>query len=483
MTSHRQSAAGSFSSGAATDATGRDARSGEPPVRRAGKPPAQRPRRALLVDEAKILVRAGGGGKGSVSFRREKFAPRGGPDGGDGGRGGHIYIAADSKHRTLIEFLRRVHFRAGNGGHGSGNKKHGRNGRDLTISVPVGTVVWDEQTGEPLADLAAAGTQCQVARGGSGGRGNARFATSRHQAPRFAEKGEPGQERSLRLELKLLSDVGIVGVPNAGKSSLLARVSAARPKIADYPFTTLEPILGVVRVDEERSFVLADLPGLIEGSHMGHGLGHEFLRHVERTRVILHVLDMASDRDPVAAFDTINRELSLYSAALAQVPQVVAANKIDLPFARERLPAVRGELQKRGLPGRAGDVFAISALTGDGLQPLIYRLAERLDALPAPAQSAGWRTPPLIMPLKPARPAIEPVQVERISPGLFRLAGTGIERMAAKLDKSNAEALARFHRSLERMGVIRELRANGAAEGDRVLIGKEEFDFVESQEL
>jgi GTP-binding protein len=443
------------------------------------------PARPGLVDEARIFVRAGDGGKGSVSFRREKFVPRGGPDGGDGGKGGHIHIVADSKQRTLIEFVRRVHFRAGNGSHGSGNKKHGRKGRDLAISVPVGTVVWDDQTAEPLADLAAAGSQCLVARGGSGGRGNARFATSRRQAPGFAEKGEPGEERWLRLELKLLSDVGIVGMPNAGKSSLLTRVSAARPKIADYPFTTLEPVLGVVRVDEERSFVLADLPGLIEGSHAGHGLGHEFLRHVERTRLILHLLDMASDRDPIVAFDAINRELSLYSApgragpmpgpasgpgragALAQLPQVVAANKIDLPFARERLPGVRRELQKRKL-----DVFAISALTGEGVQALMYHLAGRLETLPAPVEQ--------IEPAPVIRPrGIEPVQIERISPGLFRVAGTGIERMAAKLDKSNAEALARFHRSLERMGIIRELRGKGAAEGDRVLIGKEEFDFVE----
>jgi GTP-binding protein len=452
------------------------------------------PARPGLVDEARIFVRAGDGGKGSVSFRREKFAPRGGPDGGDGGKGGHIHIVADSKQRTLIEFVRRVHFRAGNGSHGSGNKKHGRKGRDLTISVPVGTVVRDDQTAEPLADLAAAGVQCLVARGGSGGRGNARFVTSRRQAPGFAEKGEPGEERWLRLELKLLSDVGIVGMPNAGKSSLLARVSAARPKIADYPFTTLEPVLGVVRVDEERSFVLADLPGLIEGSHAGHGLGHEFLRHVERTRLILHVLDMASDRDPIVAFDAINRELSLHSArgrasALAELPQVVAANKIDLPFARERLPGVRRELQKRGLarpakrdpaprgPQSGGlDVFAISALTGEGVRALMYHLAGRLETLPAPAEQV--EPAPVIRPR-----GIEPVQIERISPALFRVAGTGIERMAAKLDKSNAEALARFHRSLERMGIIGELKGKGAAEGDRVLIGKEEFDFVESQEL
>jgi GTP-binding protein len=461
-------------------------------------------RKRLLVDEAKIFVRAGDGGKGSVSFRREKFVARGGPDGGDGGRGGHIYLLTDPKKRTLVEFLDRVHFRSESGSHGSGNNRHGRRGLDLTIRIPVGTVVWDEQAGGMLADLAAAGVQCLVARGGSGGRGNARFATSRYQAPRFAEKGEPGQQLWLRLELKLLSDVGLVGMPNAGKSSLLARVSAARPRIADYPFTTLEPVLGMVRPDEDRSFVLADLPGLIEGSHTGHGLGHEFLRHVERTRLILHVLDLASDRDPVSDFDTINRELFLHSPALAEAPQVVAANKIDLPFARERLPAVRDELRKRGL-----EVFAISAVTGEGVQLLIYHVAGRLEALSAPVEQepveastdsaeltppeaakaeaapslAGRQKrrkrsegPPVISPFK-----IEPTRVECISAGLFRVAGTGVERMAVKLDKSNAEALTRFHRSLERMGIIRELKAKGAREGDKVLIGKEEFDFLEEE--
>ena len=333
----------------------------------------------MFVDEVEIHVRAGDGGRGCVSFRREKFVPRGGPNGGDGGRGGSVILEADEGLGTLLDFRYRRHYAAPRGGHGEGSDRHGANGGDLVLRVPVGTTVRERDTGLLLGDLTADGERLDIARGGRGGRGNARFATSTHRAPRHAEPGEPGEERGLRLELRLLADVGVVGFPNAGKSTLVARLSAARPKIADYPFTTLVPTLGLVRLDVERSFVIADVPGLIRGAAEGKGLGLRFLRHLERTRVLVHLLDLdpATGRDPVEDWRTIQAELRAYSPELAARPQLVAANKIDLEGAAPRLKRVVAMGRRRRLP-----VFPLAARTGHGLAELRAAIGAALAAAP-----------------------------------------------------------------------------------------------------
>ncbi len=333
----------------------------------------------MFVDEVEIHVRAGDGGRGCVSFRREKFVPRGGPNGGDGGRGGSVILEADEGLGTLLDFRYRRHYAAPRGGHGEGSDRHGANGGDLVLRVPVGTTVRERDTGLLLGDLTADGERLEIARGGRGGRGNARFATSTHRAPRHAEPGEPGEERGLRLELRLLADVGVVGFPNAGKSTLVARLSAARPKIADYPFTTLVPTLGLVRLDAERSFVIADVPGLIPGASEGKGLGLRFLRHLERTRVLVHLLDLdpATGRDPVEDWRTIQAELRAYSPELAARPQLVAANKIDLEGAAPRLKRVVAMGRRRRLL-----VFPLAARTGHGLAELRAALGAALAAAP-----------------------------------------------------------------------------------------------------
>ncbi|RLA80680.1 MAG: GTPase ObgE [Deltaproteobacteria bacterium] len=330
-----------------------------------------------FVDEATIWIKGGDGGRGCVSFRREKYVPRGGPDGGDGGKGGDVIMVADAHLTTLLDFKYRQHYRAQNGGHGRGKKQHGRDGEDLLIRVPVGTVVWDAESGELIKDFVQEGERAVVARGGRGGRGNAHFATPTHRAPRFAEEGEPGQQRRLRLELKLLADVGIVGYPNVGKSTLLSRISAARPKVASYPFTTLTPHLGVVAYDEHKSFVAADIPGLIEGAHRGAGLGSRFLRHIERTLLLIHMIDVSGkERDPIALYAGINRELSLFHPSLMKKPQVVALNKIDLPEVRERVEEIKEEFLQRGLP-----FFPISAYTGEGLRELVRAVGKKVEEL------------------------------------------------------------------------------------------------------
>jgi GTP-binding protein len=341
----------------------------------------------VFVDEVEIDVRAGDGGRGCVSFRREKFVPRGGPNGGDGGRGGSVILEADEGLGTLLDFRYKRHYAARRGGHGEGSDRHGKNGADLVLRVPVGTTVRDRETGLLLGDLTVNGERLDVARGGRGGRGNARFATSTHRAPRRADPGEPGEERGLRLELRLLADVGIVGFPNAGKSTLVARVSAARPKIADYPFTTLVPTLGLVRIDEGRSFVIADVPGLIPGAAEGKGLGLRFLRHLERTRLLVHLLDLdpATGRDPVEDWRTIQAELKAYSPELAARPQLVAANKVDLEGAAPRLKRVVAMGRRRRLP-----VIPLAARTGQGLAELRAAIAGALAAAPD-ARTAGAR--------------------------------------------------------------------------------------------
>lgn len=330
----------------------------------------------MFVDQAKIFVKAGDGGNGCTAFRREKYVPKGGPSGGDGGRGGHVYMEAAPGMSSLLHFRFNPEYKAERGRHGEGNHRHGRDGEDLTIRVPVGTVVTDAETGQMIYDFAKPGERVLVARGGMGGRGNARFATPTRRAPRFHERGQPGQQRVLLLELKLLADVGLVGLPNAGKSTLIARISAAKPKIADYPFTTLVPNLGVVRLSDDRSCVVADIPGLIEGAHQGAGLGHEFLRHVERTRLLLHLIDVsdtAPEPDPVRRFHIINDELRAYSIQLTQKPQIVVATKMDIAQTGHGARALRRFCDDAALP-----YVEISAVTGLGIDRLLALIDQHL---------------------------------------------------------------------------------------------------------
>jgi GTPase len=328
-----------------------------------------------FVDEAKIFVKAGDGGNGCISFRREKYVPRGGPNGGDGGKGGDVIFRADGQLATLLDFRYRPLYHAERGQHGKGKNQEGRSAPDLVLRVPVGTVVRDAETGDLLRDLTQDDERFVVARGGRGGRGNARFATATNQAPRRAEPGREGESRSLLLELKLIADVGIIGYPNAGKSTLISRISAVKPKIADYPFTTLVPNLGVVSLGPSREIVVADIPGIIEGAHRGAGLGLQFLRHVQRTSLLLHLLDLSelNDRDPVQDFRTLNRELSLFDSALAEKPQLVALNKIDTPEAKKKLPRVRGYFKRM-----KKEAYPISALTGEGVSDLLWALSRQV---------------------------------------------------------------------------------------------------------
>ncbi len=331
----------------------------------------------MFVDEVRIQVKAGDGGNGCLAFRREKYVPRGGPSGGDGGRGGDILLYASEHYNTLLHFRFNPEHKAERGRHGEGSNRTGRDGVDVELPVPVGTVVYDDSTGELLHDFNTPNERFIIARGGRGGRGNARFASSTHQAPTEHEPGKPGEEKRLRLELKLLADAGLVGFPNAGKSTLISRISAARPKIADYPFTTLEPNLGVVKMDDLRSFVVADIPGLIEGAHLGHGLGVQFLRHIERTRLLVHLVDLSDEtgRDPVNDFDIVVGELASFSGQLAAKPMLVVGTKLDAAQDPERRASLERLAAERGLP-----FFAISSVTGEGLEALKHAMGERLLA-------------------------------------------------------------------------------------------------------
>ncbi len=421
---------------------------------------------SLFFDEAKIFAQAGNGGNGCVSFRREKYVPMGGPDGGHGGKGGDVILVVNPRLNTLLSFRKRSHFKAERGAHGEGKKKQGKSGKDMLIQVPAGTVVREAETGDLMADLVNPNDRAVVARGGRGGRGNSAFASSTNQAPRWAEKGEPGKARWVTLELKLLADVGIIGAPNAGKSTLLAAVTAARPKIADYPFTTLVPNLGVALVDD-REIVLADIPGLIEGAHAGAGLGDRFLRHVERTRVLIHLLDGALD-DPLAAFDAINRELAQFDPRLATKPQITALNKIDLPDAQARWPGLQKAMARRGI-----DAFAISAATGQGVRELLRAAADRLAEIPRQGAAIEEELPVI-------RPLEDENAFEIVREGnAFRLRGKKVERVIAMTNFDQEEAILRLHRVFKAMGVTAALEQAGIRPGDPVRIGEVELEWRE----
>lgn len=468
----------------------------------------------MLHDRAKIHVQAGGGGNGCTSFRREAHVPRGGPDGGDGGHGGAVVLVCDDSLRDLQGFRRKTHHRAGRGGHGEGSQRHGADGETLTIGVPPGTVVLaPAEDGGDLAgrswELLAAGQRATVARGGSGGKGNKRFATATRQAPHFAERGLPGEEGWLELRLKLLADVGLVGLPNAGKSSLLSRLTRAAPKVADYPFTTLSPVLGVLEADE-RQLVLADIPGLIEGASEGAGLGHDFLAHVERTRLLVHVLDVAPElsagegADPLANHATIERELLAHDPRLAELPRVLALSKCDLLDERRVKAAVAGWRERLG-GGVA--VIATSSATGLGLEELSSELMRRVGAQAAPgggtgdgagAGDLGGRCENGIagggallpgagtsdgsgdeqlaehMVFRPA--GRSGFSVERLGPSSFAVRGAGIERLLARYDVDNEDAMAYFEGRLRRIGVLKALEAQGFQAGDEVEIAGETFE-------
>lgn len=420
----------------------------------------------MFFDEAKIYVRAGDGGNGVVAFRREAHVPRGGPSGGNGGKGGDVYLEADPQINTLIAFSKQIHFRAANGDHGRGKNQTGAQGEDLVIKVPVGTVAYDVETGLLLADLTEPGERVLVVRAGRGGRGNWTFRSSTNQAPRIAENGEPGEERWLRLELKLLADIGIVGVPNAGKSTLLSRISAARPKIADYPFTTLEPNLGTVLIGQQ-DMVWADIPGLIEGAHLGTGLGHTFLRHIERTRVLVHLLNGVS-ADPLGDFEAINQELALFNPQLAAKPQIVALNKLDVSEVRAHWPAIARGLRDRG----AIEPQAISAVSGEGVDALLARAASLLRELPPPPR------------LEDVQPLATPTSGEDMSftvtrdgDGAWRVSGRRIERIVKMTQWEYYDAVMRFQRILEALGITEALRTSGVEEGDTVRFGEKELEW------
>lgn len=428
---------------------------------------------ADYFDQATIEVRSGRGGNGAATFRREKFVPRGGPNGGDGGRGGDVYLYADDSLNTLLHFRYEREFNAEDGGHGMKNKMYGRHGQDQTINVPVGTLVRAVIDGTTYEiDLDRPGQRLLVARGGKGGLGNVHFTSSTRQVPRIAELGEPGETLELELELKLIADVGLVGFPNAGKSTLLSVISAAKPKIANYPFTTLQPNLGIVEVGDYDRLIVADIPGLIEGAHSGIGLGHDFLRHIERTRVLIHIVDAAGvdGRDPLDDFHQINAELRLYRPELADRPQVVALNKIDLPEAQADLDRLRREL-----PVAATDIFTISAATHSGLEPMLRRVAELVRAQPTPVREAVEADePPLTWPLPIVDENVFQIVQEA---GVWRVRGVKIERLVAMTNFAQAEAVDRVQRVLEASGISAALVKAGVQDGDMVRIGKADLEW------
>jgi len=439
----------------------------------------------MLYDRAKIFVKAGNGGDGSASFRREKFVPFGGPDGGDGGRGGSIYLIVDSGLNTLLPFKFKQHFKGESGGAGHKRQMHGAAGEDLYIKVPPGTVFYTEpdpeHPEEPVmqGDLTEPGQSIMIGRAGRGGLGNVHFKTSTHQAPKMAQKGEPGEERWLKLELKLIADVGLVGYPNAGKSTLLAAVTAATPKIANYPFTTLEPNLGVVVITEDYSFVMADIPGLIEGASQGVGLGHEFLRHVERTRLLIHMIDGSGQegRDPLEDYKQIHKELIEYEPLLAEKPQIVAINKADMPETQENLRSLQNFFEQQEI-----EYFVISAAAQQGTKELMNRVAARLQEIPVTGplipDALASDTPVL----KPGSLDQDAFAVFQEGPNEYRVRGKRIERNVAMTDMNSWEALEKLQITLDKTGISRALEQAGVQPGDTVHFGRQELTW-EDEEL
>ena len=434
----------------------------------------------MFLDEVKIFVRSGDGGNGLVAFRREKYVPKGGPAGGDGGRGANVVFIVDEGLRTFMDYRYQKKFVAPNGENGMSKGMHGRKSKDLYLKVPPGTVIRDTDTGEVLADLVEHEQEVIVARGGRGGRGNCRFATPSNPAPEIAENGEPGEERNLTLELKLMADVGLVGFPSVGKSTLLSITSKAKPKIADYHFTTLAPNLGVVETRDHRSFVMADLPGLIEGASQGVGLGHQFLRHIERTKVIVHVIDMSATdgRDPYEDYKVINAELGEYNMRLLERPQVVVANKMDIPVASENLVEFKKRLAE---DGEDVDIVEISAFTRNNIDNLLYKISDILDntdpnmlyELDTEEESMENRV------IYKHKPKDETFKITRDDTGAYVVSGPGIERAFLMTDFNRDASVRRFAQQMRSMGVDDALRERGCKNGDTVKILKGEFEFVE----
>ena len=434
----------------------------------------------MFLDEVKIFVRSGDGGNGLVAFRREKYVPKGGPAGGDGGRGANVVFIVDEGLRTFMDYRYQKKFVAPNGENGMSKGMHGRKSKDLYLKVPPGTVIRDTDTGEVLADLVEHEQEVIVARGGRGGRGNCRFATPSNPAPEIAENGEPGEERNLTLELKLMADVGLVGFPSVGKSTLLSITSKAKPKIADYHFTTLAPNLGVVETKDHRSFVMADLPGLIEGASQGVGLGHQFLRHIERTKVIVHVIDMSATdgRDPYEDYKVINAELGEYNMRLLERPQVVVANKMDIPVASENLVEFKKRLAE---DGEDVDIVEISAFTRNNIDNLLYKISDILDntdpnmlyELDTEEESMENRV------IYKHKPKDETFKITRDDTGAYVVSGPGIERAFLMTDFNRDASVRRFAQQMRSMGVDDALRERGCKNGDTVIILKGEFEFVE----
>lgn len=430
---------------------------------------------SLFIDEVTVFLKAGDGGGGSATFRTEKHVPRGGPDGGDGGRGGSIVFETDPNLSTLIEFRPGKHYKSDRGGNGLSKKMYGKNGADMVLKVPPGTQVRDAETGELLADLDRFPQREVVCAGGRGGRGNVHFVSSVQQAPMFCEKGEPGEERKVTLELKLLADVGLLGFPNVGKSTLLSRVSAARPKIADYPFTTLVPNLGVVRIGEDANFVMADIPGVIEGASEGAGLGIQFLKHLERTRLLCHLLDMSglSGREPLEDYDIINKELAKFSDDLAALPQTIVLSRIDVVAERAEVETLKAHFEGLGFV-----VFPISSVTGEGIEPLKWHLHQRLLEIPKVAAKADG---PVKITIGERKADEDPRQftIARDEEGVLVISGKAIERAIAMTDMGNEDGVRRLQRRMERWGVFSKLKAFGAEEGDTIRIQKVEFDYID----
>ncbi|MBD1381211.1 GTPase ObgE [Metabacillus arenae] len=429
----------------------------------------------MFVDQVKIYTKGGDGGNGMVAFRREKYVPKGGPAGGDGGKGADVIFRVDEGLRTLMDFRYKKHFKATRGEHGMSKNQHGRNAEPMVIKVPPGTVVIDDDTKQVVADLTQEGQQAVIARGGRGGRGNTRFATPANPAPELSENGEPGEERYVVLELKVLADVGLVGFPSVGKSTLLSVVSSAKPKIAEYHFTTLVPNLGVVETEDNRSFVMADLPGLIQGAHEGVGLGHQFLRHIERTRVIVHVIDMSSleGRDPYEDYVTINEELKEYNLRLTERPQIIVANKMDMPQAEENLQIFKEKLEDEH------KIFPISAITREGVRELLFEIASALEKTPEfplydeEVEQGGHS---VLYKFEKEGPDFT---ITRDPDGAFVLTGEKVEKLFVMTDFSRDESVRRFARQLRGMGIDDALRERGAKDGDIVRLLEYEFEFIE----